>query len=159
MNKATEHIRSILTKTQTDGSAMVCAIALPFYDACDDIDQLVDAYRNENRELQAEVNELREHSIEFPLDADGVPIRVGDSVEVNGDCRGTVLSIKLCLDGWWVYANGRSRRPERYRHYHAPTVVDVLREFVSEFNRDDTELCDEEIIERFAAKLKLADTE
>jgi hypothetical protein len=37
-----------------------------------------------------------------------------------------------------------------------PTVEDVLQEFVSEFNRDDTELCDEEIIERFAAKLRLA---
>lgn len=43
-----------------------------------------------------------------------------------------------------------------FRHYHEPTVEDVLREFVSEFNRDDTELCDEEIIERFAAKLRLA---
>ena len=42
------------------------------------------------------------------------------------------------------------------RHYHTPTVEDVLREFVDEFNRDDTELCDGEIIERFAAKLRLA---
>ena len=40
-----------------------------------------------------------------------------------------------------------------------PTVEDVLTEFVTEFNRDDSELCDGEIIERFAKRLRLADKE
>lgn len=48
----------------------------------------------------------------------------------------------------WLRKNERLFKPR-------PTVEDVLQEFVVEFNRDDSELCDEEIIERFAAKLQL----
>ena len=93
----------------------------------------------------------------LPKDADGVPIHVGDVME--GTCpsgkhvSGEVLSIGD--DKFWLCNVQFSLRPDYMRHYHAPTVEDVLREFVMEFNRDDSELCDEEIIERFAAKLRL----
>ena len=51
------------------------------------------------------------------------------------------------------------RKRKYLHHHHEPTVEDVLREFVTEFNRDDTELCDDEIIERFAKRLQLAEVD
>jgi hypothetical protein len=96
--------------------------------------------------------------VELPKDADGEYIHVGDRMQV---CKtGTVFDVtllRLINSGWVV--NPVNFVPSDLRHYHAPTVEDVLREFVTEFNRDDSELCDGEIIERFAAKLQLKEDE
>ena len=97
--------------------------------------------------------------MELPMDADGVPIRVGDKV-ADWDTPRLVVAVSedsICLAGYESDSYYRMRVAKNHRHHHKPTVEGVLREFVSEFNRDDTELCDEEIIERFAAKLRLAD--
>lgn len=65
--------------------------------------------------------------VKLPVDADGVPIRVGDEVkEVGYNVNGTVCELRMDDDGWWVFVNGVGRRPGKYRHYHAPTVEDVL---------------------------------
>ena len=93
--------------------------------------------------------------IKLPVDADGVPIRIGDRMEVGQQVFVTGVSEKGFY--WLEGTRYKYGRAGDHRHHHEPTVEDVLREFVSEFNRDDTEMCDEEIIERFAAKLKLVD--
>lgn len=108
--------------------------------------------------------------IELPRDADGEYIHVGDVMvskdgdlhKVNSLTRNPIwfdyewsVGLTLLIEG--VVSGGLVRyRPDTLRHYHTPTVEDVLREFAAEFNRDDSELCDEEIIERFATKLRLA---
>lgn len=93
----------------------------------------------------------------LPVDADGEYIHIGDVMD--GTCpsgkhvNGTVNAIG---DGvFWLSNVQFSLKPDYMHHQHAPTVEDLLREFVTEFNRDDSELCDEEIIEQFAAKLQL----
>lgn len=113
-------------------------------------------------ELEAKIECLEDelsHSIELPKDADGEYIHIGDRVENNE------LVVRIVLtDGSWEPSVYIEKLPNvlhehfcnEVSHYNEPTVEDMLREFVSEFNRDDTELCDEEIIERFAAKLRLA---
>jgi hypothetical protein len=96
--------------------------------------------------------------IRLPVDANGEYLHIGDRVENNERVARIVLT-----DGSWepsVYIEKLPNVLHEYfcneiSHYHAPAVEDVLREFVTEFNRDDSELCDEEIIERFAAKLRL----
>lgn len=91
-----------------------------------------------------------------PLDADGVMWHEGD---MSDSVWGEIELIMRDIDGhWYIMGHDTSApwvRADSKRHYHEPTVEDVLREFVTEFNRDDTELCDEEIIERFSAKLQL----
>lgn len=118
-------------------------------------------------ELSADIERLEDelaHCIELPKDADGEYVRIGDKVtcarsvwQVTG-LRLTGLAWGVCCTIFNDHGGSGTNvyPPCDLRHYHAPTVEDVLREFVSEFNRDDTELCDEEIIERFAAKLRLA---
>ena len=116
-----------------------------------------------------ELNNLADASVLLPVDADGEIIHVGDMME-RGEARGHVIALMLSEYPkkwgrglhWGVQLEGEqapTALDAYFRHYHKPTVEDLLREFVSEFNRDDTELCDEEIIERFAAKLRLAESE
>lgn len=103
--------------------------------------------------------ELSERYVELPKDADGVPIKPGDKLYVSDlvDHDGEVSSLALRKKGWEIYWYGwRELEMDEY-HHTPPSVEDVLREFVTEFNRDDSELCDGEIIERFAKRLRLAD--
>lgn len=104
---------------------------------------------------------MAEHGwVRLPLDADGVPIRVGDvmewpttgeTFEVVGIGDGTVFYVDggcdECAD--WTGASTK-------RHHHTPTVEDVLREFADEVQR----CCDtEDTIAEYAAKLRLAGDE
>ena len=113
--------------------------------------------------------ELAEHGlVRMPEDADGVPIHVGDSIEIIGGEDGTAVAIELCEDGGWNV----SMRPtgwdtptlfaaESVRHRHEPTVEDVLREFTDEvWNRccegataSDSGI--DELVAECAAKLQL----
>lgn len=100
----------------------------------------------------------------LPEDADGVPIHVGDVMEWidEPDVSRVVSSIQLAGDGWWVYINGTGRRPDKYRHHHAPTVEDVLREFgagwYEQMSGPETfDIAD--YVERYAARLRLAGDE
>lgn len=72
----------------------------------------------------------------LPVDADGVPIRVGDVMEnivcpsVHREVTGVgVECFYGCDEG-----NGRYSQFDVvcYRHHHAPTVEDVLREFAAQ---------------------------
>ena len=100
--------------------------------------------------------------IRLPKDADGEPIHVGDEVE-EIDCDGghRVVELRMCESGWWVTANGICRRPHKYRHYHAPTVEDVLREFANEVYADaDNEIRDRDFLcAKYAKRLTLAEGE
>ena len=129
--------------------------------------QEIDALRDELREAVRLSEDKASDMVELPKDADGEYIHIGDTVEwvpYDNTYPSVVREVDAVGNGVffaWDKANGRFAQYEAYayRHHKQPTVEDLLREFVSEFNRDDTELCDEEIIERFAAKLRLAESE
>ena len=77
-------------------------------------------------EIQAEVDE---RFMELPVDADGVPIRVGDTVEwlvKNGDYEvvavGELVALKLGEDGSFTIA------ADALRHVKPRTLEDVLRD-------------------------------
>ena len=102
--------------------------------------------------------------VRLPLDADGVQIRLGDRLTCNGEvCEVTSLSIDR--EGWnlgtdnYVFDDLRfSSHPELFRHHHAPTVEDVLREFFSRYvTTKETKAEDDAILAEFAAKLRLAE--
>lgn len=97
--------------------------------------------------------------IALPVDADGVPIHVGDEVAFLG--RMTVdatdgHNVFFFADNWadGVYCV----RADELRHYHAPTVEDVLREFAEKII--DSQIPSmhptyEEAIAEYAARLRL----
>lgn len=109
--------------------------------------------------------------IELPKDADGEPIHVGDKVVVVDELAvpRTVTSINLAGDGWWVYINGVGRRSDKYLHYHAPTIEDVLDEIVDKANSIGCAYANndisgeemmgalQEIVAEYADKLRLAE--
>ena len=112
----------------------------------------------------------------LPVDADGVPIHVGDVMDEQLPFGGyaapaPVDTMELSRGaggyGWMVRLDSESGafiNPKLLRHHHAPTVEDVLREFASDIadvlGGDDFRLDDsDELFAEYAAKLRLAGDE
>lgn len=113
-------------------------------------------------ELRAKMNNCY---IELPKDADGVPWNPGDRDEDGNE----VFELVLNSDGWYLI-NGTKwvDKADSIRHYHTPTVEDVLLEAckayhglmiegISDFAHDMP--APSEIIAKYAAKLRLAEGE
>lgn len=113
---------------------------------------------------------MAEHGwVRLPLDAEGVPIHVGETVTCvlpfGGESKPFVVDrMELGRDGdgnVWSVALDRStdcwEQPLLLRH-HDPTVEDVLREFADIVRKERVELAtiSEDTIAEFAAKLRLA---
>lgn len=123
-----------------------------------DLERLADAIETE----------LAERYVALPLGADGVPIHIGDSIEIIGGEYGTAVAIELCEDGGWNV----SMRPtgwdtptlfaaESVRH-HPPTIEDVLREFaekVTDSQIPGVHPTYEEAISEYAKRLRLKEDE
>lgn len=104
--------------------------------------------------------------VELPKDADGEYIHIGDVMEwidLEGKVSVTCTVEAVGVDAFiaWDKANGRyaQKCATAYRHYHAPTVEDVLREFAEKIT--DSQIPGvhptyEEAIAEYAAKLRLA---
>jgi len=118
-------------------------------------------------ELNAKIAHLMDelsHRIEPPKDADNVPIHVGDVMEwIDLDGKVslvfTVEAVGTDCFFAWDKSTGRfvQKEASAYRHYHAPTVEDVLHEFICDHEegvRDEVDL-----IAEYAAKLRLAEGE
>lgn len=137
--------------------AMPCSNAPDYADVRWKVHQLADA-------IECEV---RERYVPLPLDADGIPIYVGDVVERTDPPRhpSEVMSMVLFGDGdWQVHIDERqnvhaSYQPKLLRH-HALTVEDVLREFAlacEDAGNAGPEV--ERIVAEYAARLRLAGDE
>ena len=75
--------------------------------------------------IDAAEREVAERYVELPVDADDVPWHLGDVTE-NGN---TIMAMGLNAHGWCFVGTPNDIDPSIHRHYHAPTVEDVLREF------------------------------
>ena len=81
----------------------------------------------------------------LPVDADGEPIHVGDVMEERSGHTFEVASLMAFggSDNWLVLSDPRNfssfREPHDIRHHHAPTVEDVLREFVERLDEIGSE--------------------
>lgn len=78
--------------------------------------------------------EIAEKYIELPVDADGVPIRVGDYLQL-GDTRGEVVALTYCpsngkLPWEWQCDTGDWYNTAFAYHVKPRTVEDVLEEFL-----------------------------
>lgn len=117
--------------------------------------------------LDAIEAELAERYVALPLDADGVPIHIGDSIEIIGGEYGTAVAIEQCEDGGWNV----SMRPagwdtptlfsaESVRHHHPPTVEDILDKFATDYDQiaggDEDHQKYLNLIAEYAKRLRLA---
>lgn len=107
-----------------------------------------------------ELNSLAGASVLLPVDADGVPIRIGDTL--HDDCSNEPCSLfeveymQLKKDGWMVVDKaGWCHYPTECRHHHEPTVEDVLREFTHAILNQKADYREQNIAE-YAAKFRLA---
>ena len=67
--------------------------------------------------------------VELPKDADGVPIRVGDTLDGYGKTI-EVVEMRYGRGGWVLISRDGSGYADTFAFaHHAPTVEDVLREF------------------------------
>ena len=98
--------------------------------------------------------------VELPKDADGKVWRVGDEIVDDGMvCEVVGIGpnrLYYYVDATdtveWTQADSR-------RHHHAPTVEDVLREFALKVAGEECMTMRTGVVEEFAAKLRLAESE
>lgn len=109
---------------------------------------------------------LKEHGwVKLPVDADGVPIHVGDKVTEHEDGHTFKVDGFMDWDGeWWVFMRDGIQAPaSRCTHYHEPTVEDVLEGFARAYDdiggRPDEDELWRKILAEYAAKLRLAERE
>ena len=109
--------------------------------------------------------------VPLPVDADGVPIHVGDVMDERLPFGGyaapaSVDTMELSRGaggyGWMVRLDSESGafiNPKLLRHHHAPTVEDVLREFADAWAEWKDGAAMMNPVETFAAKLRLVGDE
>lgn len=107
-----------------------------------------------------ELNNIADASVLLPVDADGVPIRVGDKVyQVEGGCVYTVKSITFYPENTTVSFECKHGfgcdSAHNVRHYHAPTVEDVLREMLDAWGELPCYSTNEAIVAEYAKRLQL----
>ena len=141
---------------------------------CDAIDAVHARLEQENDELGKTVYDMRrefdewKHSLDtgwirLPADADGEYIHIGDVMEwvrYEDDDPAIVRKVSAVGDGVffaWSDEQGRYAQYEAhaYRHHHASTVEDVLREFAMAVCKDDALTIRKDVVDEYAAKLQL----
>ena len=108
--------------------------------------------------------------VRLPVDADGVPIHVGDVMDEQLPFGGyaapapvDTMELSRGAGGyrWMVRLDSESGafiNPKLLRHHHSQTVEDVLREFGKRWD-DHAHYAKGELVETFAEKLRLAESE
>lgn len=107
--------------------------------------------------------------VRLPKDADGEYIHVGDVME-RGNARGHVIALMLSeypkkWGGglhWGVQLEGEHAPTAldlTFHHYHEPTVEDVLLDLLEESSDPTCDATPTELAEKYAAKLRLAESE
>lgn len=123
-------------------------------------DSIKNAYAENNDKGMGELGWVK-----LPVDADGMPIRVGDKMEwcdPDGEVTVTcyVDAVGVGCFFAWDGANGRyaQKCANAYRHYTPPTVEDVLQEMLEQavgYSDAHTTVALNAIAE-YSAKLRLA---
>jgi hypothetical protein len=105
--------------------------------------------------------------VRLPVDADGEPWHIGDVTESGN----TIKAMEIKKHGWCFIGIQNEIDPSLHRHYHAPTIEDVLREFADEMNQnlgmytgeaidaDEWRDADNKTIAKYAKRLTLAEGE
>ena len=111
---------------------------------------------------QQAMQEVKQTHVVLPLDADGVPIHVGDKLVLQHKVREKpyeVFSITYDGDDWYFDCDEGHFNALGWEHYRAPTVEDVLREFyvlAVRGKKGSAGDVDDSVLAEYADKLRLA---
>ena len=105
---------------------------------------------------------IDEHYQLLPVDADGEYIHMGDRME-----NGELVARIVLTDGSWeptIYTAATPNQLHEYychdiRHYHAPTVEDVLREMLDAWGELPSNATNEAIVAEYAKRLQLREVD
>ena len=105
---------------------------------------------------------LAQHGwVRLPVDADGKVIHIGDVMEWPDGSTAEVVGIGP--DTFFYVEDGEDAAEWSCAsdkiHYHAPTVKDVLREFAMAVCKDDALTIRKDVVDQYAAKIRLANGE
>ena len=124
------------------------------------LDRLSDAV-----EKREEVTILGVDYAPLPLDADGMPVHVGDMMDTSSFGTVEVEGFVHSAIAFYNYEDPQARlctSPAKLCHHRKPTVVDVLRELWDESHDDLVSYGPSDrdaIIERYAKRLQLAEVD
>ena len=91
------------------------------------------AERSESLASMTNKSAVDDYRVLLPVDADGVPIHVGDTLLGCNNDTSVVKGLTLSKSGWeLVCDNGIWHDPSIFIHYHKPSVEDILQEFGDE---------------------------
>ena len=96
--------------------------------------------------------------IKLPVDADGLPIRIGDAMVLQHETEEkpyVVQSFTWDGEDWYFTCDEGFFNACGWEHHHEPTVEDVLREFAQCWD-DPLHYAKGELVEQYAAKLRPA---
>lgn len=93
--------------------------------------------------------------VRLPKDADGVPWHIGDRTE-SGQ---TIEAMGLNKHGWCFIGTVNEIDPSIHRHYHAPTIEDVLHELIDKAQALSCIDDEDELVADFAKRLRLAESD
>jgi len=107
-----DKLRETLRKCGCSDDCYSCAVSYEFGGIADEIER-----------------EIAEKYMLLPVDAEGVPIHVGDCMLV----RTIKTYVRAIGDGYWIDGTeGFTHTPEDWSHYKSRTIEDVLREFAEQ---------------------------
>ena len=129
-------------------------------------DSIKNAYAENNDKGMEELDWVRLHKgieelgwVRLPVDADGVTIRVGDTLDGYGKTI-EVVEMRYGRGGWVLISRDGSGYADTFAfaHRHEPTVEDVLREFADRVCNSGHQwgLDAADTIAEYSAKLRLA---
>ena len=159
--KSIDRLREYVTGPARCGISLICEkIILKELDSIErEVGEMQRALTIDTQPMTDE--NMAEHGwVRLPVDAEGVPIHVGDVMEWPDCSTAEVVGIG---DGTFFYVEEDEYAAEWTAasdkiHHHAPTVEDVLREFAlacEDAGNAGPEV--ERIVAEYAAKLRLAE--
>ena len=170
----TDHVLAIADRIDAEHEAKVA-----YWQGASYKDGYDEGFASADDWLEQHEDAMAEHGwIRLPKDADGEVIHIGDVME-RGEARGSVIALMLSnypkkwggALHWGIQLDGEHAPTAldlMFHHYHAPTVEDVLREFVDEMNQnlgmytgeaidaDEWRDADNKTIAKYAKRLTLA---
>ena len=105
--------------------------------------------------------ELAEEYMALPIDLEGKPIHVGDTM-IDWKTPRAVAAVSedsICLAGYEADSYYRMGIARNYRHHHEPTVKSVLAEMLAEWGELPSEEPIDGIIDKYSELLRLKEGE
>lgn len=100
------------------------------------IDRIDAAYQREVDAARETMFSMPNHRVALPLDADGIPIHLGDEMcTVDTPEYHSPVEFMTLTEKGWMMINGDDVGPSELRHWDAPSIENLLNEFANRIDK------------------------